>query len=408
MHTFSRIFLAAFFSSYILFGFALAGDPKKDAKVRPIVDVRYKTTAVGREDFVERGIAHTLRARIGFEATPLEGVSFLFEGEGVANFNDHFNSTTNGYTQYPTVADAEALEINRGQVAFTLIPKTKITLGRQRINIANQRFIGAVDFRQNQQTFDAARVELKPSENLSAEYVYIDRVHRVFGDANPKGEFNSDSHVARVAYDAKSAGKFSAYTVLLDLKDDANLSSSTWGLRHTNVVPLSRENKGLELSYAVEFARQSDFAANPIDYTANYVLTEGTLSRGRVSFNAGYERLGGDGTIGFSTPLATLHRFQGFADAFKKTPKYGVEDIYAGFSVYRSNVFGVKKIIFSAAGHHFESARGNDVLGQELDLMLAFKFNKHVSAKLKGAVFERQNSGPPGRNYLWFAVRFTI
>ena len=38
--------------------------------------------------------------------------------------------------------------------------------------------------------------------------------------------------------------------------------------------------------------------------------------------------LEGNGTIGFSTPLATLHIFQGWADVFLTTPTTGIEDFY--------------------------------------------------------------------------------
>lgn len=370
-------------------------------------DIRQQQSAA--KIFDERAVAHTLRARVGFESKPIEGISVLLEGEGLFNFNNRFDSTTNGQTAFPPVPDAEAFEINRAQIAFTSIPKTKIILGRQRLEFDNQRFVGSVNFRQNQQTFDAARIELAPLENLTVEYAFIDRVHRVFGDENPKkGEFQSNSHVVRAAYDTGSFGKLTAYGYLLDLENGPAVSSSTWGIRHTNKVPLTRGEKGLQLSYALEFANQTDYGSNPIDYSAKYVLAEGVVSHGRFAFTAGYERLGGDGTIGFSTPLATLHRFQGHADAFKVTPVNGVEDIYAGFSVYKKNVLGVKKVIFGAKGHHFESARGGETLGQELDLFLAFKLNKHISAKLKGAVFERENGGPPGRNYFWFAVQFNV
>ena len=42
----------------------------------------------------------------------------------------------------------------------------------------------------------------------------------------------------------------------------------------------------------------------------------------------GIEYLEGNGTIGFSTPLATLHKFQGFADVFLTTPASGITDAY--------------------------------------------------------------------------------
>ncbi len=54
----------------------------------------------------------------------------------------------------------------------------------------------------------------------------------------------------------------------------------------------------------------------------------GTKIKG-VGVGIGYELLGSDdGMKAFSTPLATLHKFQGWADQFLVTPADGIEDIY--------------------------------------------------------------------------------
>ena len=47
---------------------------------------------------------------------------------------------------------------------------------------------------------------------------------------------------------------------------------------------------------------------------------------GIVTVKAAYESLEGNGARGFSTPLATLHAFQGWADVFLNTPADGVDD----------------------------------------------------------------------------------
>ena len=64
----------------------------------------------------------------------------------------HYNSTTNGKTTYPVVADPEAYEFNRLQLTNTSIADTTITLGRQRIMLDDHRFVGNVGWRQNEQT----------------------------------------------------------------------------------------------------------------------------------------------------------------------------------------------------------------------------------------------------------------
>ena len=50
-----------------------------------------------------------------------------------------------------------------------------------------------------------------------------------------------------------------------------------------------------------------------------------------MRLNAGYEVLGADNGVGFATPLATGHKFQGWADKFLTTPGDGIEDVYIGW-----------------------------------------------------------------------------
>ena len=56
---------------------------------------------------------------------------------------------------YSVVADPMTIGLNRLQVQYKSKPLT-VTLGRQRINLDDQRFVGNAGWRQNEQTFDAA------------------------------------------------------------------------------------------------------------------------------------------------------------------------------------------------------------------------------------------------------------
>ena len=80
----------------------------------------------------------------------------LRAAEGTLAIANNYNDTnaSNGVEPYSVVADPENIELNRAQFQY----KTKaltVTGGRQRINIDDQRFVGSVGWRQNEQTFDA-------------------------------------------------------------------------------------------------------------------------------------------------------------------------------------------------------------------------------------------------------------
>lgn len=372
---------------------------------KPLIDVRYRFEHKDQDGFAENAYANTVRTRFGYETGEAFNFKVLVEFENVFSIgDDHFNSTTNGRTQFPVIADPDATEINRAQVTFTGLEKTPITIGRQRFNLNNHRFIGAVDFRQNQQTFDAARLSSTIVDNLTVDYLYISRVHRIFGDDHPAGEFDSDSHVISAAYNAGKFGAIKGYGVLLDLKEAPVLSSATWGLRYENSIIID-EDVGVRIGLVGEYARQKDYAANPFDYEESYVHGEASFHIAPFTALFGYEQLGGDGTIGFSTPLATLHKFQGFADVFLATPPAGIEDLYGTMSYVWEDVPVVDGVRFFATYHEFESDAGDIDFGHEIDAGGAVKFCKYWSGELKGAVYKGAGTFAD-RNIIWASLRF--
>src|SRR5262245_50085397 len=113
-------------------------------ETKPIIDTRLRWEDVDQDPITKQAEALTLRARLGFETGKAWDTSLLAEGEFVWPLKSDYNSTTNGNTSYPTVADPESYEINRLQLLNTSIPQTTVTLGRQRITLDDQRFVGNV------------------------------------------------------------------------------------------------------------------------------------------------------------------------------------------------------------------------------------------------------------------------
>lgn len=388
---------------------ALAGDDGPIVEAikggKPILDVRYRFEMTEQTGFVEDAAAHTVRTRLGYETGEAYHFKILVEFENVFSIgDDNFNSTTNGQTQFPVIADPDATEINRAQLTFTAIEKTPITVGRQRFNLNNQRFVGAVDFRQNQQTFDSVRLSSTFIENLTVDYLYINRVHRIFGDDNPLGEFDSDSHVIAAAYNAGEFGTIKGYGILLDFMEAPALSSATWGVRYENMISIDAA-ANIKLGVIGEYASQRDYAANPFDYEEAYIHGEAALTIAPFTGKIGYEQLGGNGAIGFSTPLSTLHKFQGFADLFLTTPTTGIEDIYGTISyVWPDGPLGAKLTLYTTY-HDFKSELGDVSFGEEIDAGLNIKFPTNWSAEIKGAHFD--SAGVlPNRNVIWASLRF--
>lgn len=189
--------------------------------------------------------AFTLRARLGYDTGTWQGFGGLIEIDQIWSLGDEdYNSTRNGQTLYPVVADPELTQLNRLQISYGGSFDTVFTLGRQRLAFGNQRFIGNVGWRQHEQTFDAFSIVNTSVEGLTLTYAYIARVNRIFGDDDPvpaSGQaphFDSHSHVFDAVYTGWKGVKLEAYGLMLDLAQTgpspltaARLSTSTWGLR---------------------------------------------------------------------------------------------------------------------------------------------------------------------------------
>lgn len=367
-----------------------------------IVDTRLRYEGVS-QDGLDDASALTFRARLGYETQAFYGVRGLIEAEGVAHLNDDFNDTLNGHTAFATVPDPDGLELNRLQLAWTGEEGRRAVVGRQRIVLNNARFIGNGGFRQNEQTFDAVRLEARPVPHLALTYIYLDRILRTPGNRSPQGEWHSDSHVAEADLDG-AYGKLSAYALLLDFSNAAPQSSETYGARWQKAWDIGAYNARLTL----EAARQSDYGNAPTRFDLGYQSAELVVRRGDWSGTLGGERLEGNGVRGFSTPLATLHAFQGWADVFVNTPPDGVRDLYVGASYNTRPWPAHQPVALTLVAHNFTDDSGGADFGHELDASARFTITAHAAVEIAAAAFDGQDARFADRNKLWVSFEYKL
>jgi hypothetical protein len=356
------------------------------------------------QDGLDDAAALTFRARLGYETRAWRGLRALGEVEGVAHLNDDFNDTVNGNSSRAVVADPEAFELNRLQISWSGMEGRRAIIGRQRIILNNARFIGNVGFRQNEQTFDALRLEARAFAHAAFTYIYVDGVRRIFGDDSPQGEWDSDSHVLQADVDLP-LGKASLYGLWLDFRGDAPAQSTrTYGIRWSNEWSVGELRPRLTL----ETATQSDYGSNTADFNLAYQHAELALRRGRWTVAVAGERLEGDGVRGFATPLATLHAFQGWADVFLATPPDGVRDLNATVSYTTAPWIARQPATFTLRAHDFASDDGGTEFGSELDGSLRFSLTDQVAIEAKGAVFDGDDPRFTDRSKVWLAIEYRL
>jgi hypothetical protein len=365
-----------------------------EVKIKPIIDARLRYENVEQAGVAREAEAVTLRMRTGFEAKT-KAFAVLVEAEGTLALSEKYNSGVNGKTLYPIVADPQNIELNRAQVQLLAIPKTVVTLGRQRINLDDQRFVGSVGWRQNEQTFDAARVEYSGIKNVKADvtYAWSDRtIWGVDGFGARQQAISGDNVLANLSYKHKY-GSITGFAYLVD-QDEAvvqvfRLSSKTIGARATAAIPIGGKNK---LNLAASYAKQSDYNANPNNYSASYFMGEAMADISGFKLTAGYEVLGADNGVAltsFQTPLATLHKFNGWADKFLTTPPQGLRDLSFGAG-YAPKVKALPGLNAQLTWHQYKSDRLSLDYGSEWNAQLGWKISKRVAFLAKYADYNRK------------------
>jgi hypothetical protein len=371
-------------------------------ETKPIFDSRVRYETVDQDPLAQDADADTLRLRAGFETGKAWETSLLAEGEFVWMIDGNYRSDNSVLknTTYPVVADRETQEVNRLQLTSTLIPLTTVTLGRQRVLLDDQRFIGNSGWRQNEQTFDGLRVVNKTVTNFTVDVAYVNQVNRVYGPDSPQGRYEGDVYLANLSYQMP-VGKLTAFNYLLKFDpltqtdfpgltaaqaaplNPLRVSTSTYGLRFAGERRLSK----IKLGYTASLARQQDAGQNPFDFTLDYRFAELTGTYRQFTLGAGYEVLEGNGTVGFSTPLATQHKFQGWADKFLTTPANGIDDRYISASVTFKGVGPLETLASVASYHQYDAQRISQDYGDEVNIQLQAKWQR-VNMLLKYADYK--------------------
>jgi hypothetical protein len=358
---------------------------------------RYRYEYVDQDGFAKHAYASTLRTVLGYETASFSGFQGLIEFEDVTVVgNELYDSGVNGITDRPVVTDPDGTEVNQVYLRWSDPEIADARVGRQEISLDNQRWVGTVSWRQNEQTFDAASLGGKYGA-LDLFYGYVVNANRVVGEDSPRGDDEMSSHLANAKYAFEGLGDLVVYDYYLDYDDVLGLSRNSLGGRFTGKIDLGED---LPLGWALEYAQQTDVGDNPSDVDADYALAELWGKVGAVKVLAGYELLSGSGDPGdaLQTPLATLHAFNGWSDKFLTTPDTGLEDVYAGVHV-DAGKFGL-----DAFWHQFSADSGGADYGTELDLSVSYPVRKGITAGLKFAAYDAEDfATDTTKAWVWLA-----
>ena len=366
--------------------------------------------------------AFTVRTRLGWETAEFKGVKGLIEFEDVRQVgSEHYAVNVPGVAtaplngadkaRYPVVNDPDVTELNRAQLTWTPSAALQVTAGRQRILLDDQRFVGNVGWRQDEQTFDAVRADVAFGR-FKATYAYVTHINRILGELR---DWDSDSHLFNATWSPAEALRLQGFVYALDFGNSAANSSITKGVKASGKTWL-----GLyQLAYNATYAKQGEYNGNTPKYGLDYLSADLAGAFDIYTVKVAYEALEGDGTRGFTTPLATVHAFNGWSDAFaspggNKSFVDGIEDLNLSLNVkprFRRTYFFNSDIVVRY--HDFDAERTGADLGHEWNVQFTAAITTKLSIQLKYADFERAKAVPLGsaappasRTKAWFTLEY--
>lgn len=270
------------------------------------------------------------------------------------------------------IPDPEVTEVDEGYIQYKADGVTA-KLGRQVITLDNHRYVGHVGWRQDRQTFDAARVQYSVTKEFMLDATYIYQRNRIFAET---ADAKSSDFVLNGSY-MTPIGKLVGYAYLLDDKA-RDEQSDTFGLRFTGST-----SGDTSFLYSAEFATQS-IEDSGADFDTDYMLLEGGVKASGVTAKIGYEVLGSDGgDASFTTPLATLHAFNGWNDIFLGGG-FNPTALPAGLVDTYVTVGGAIKGFSLLANYHmYEPEDGSGDYGSEWGAQVTTKLDGGVTFGLK-------------------------
>lgn len=358
---------------------------------------RYRIEQVQPDGPLEDALASTLRSRLTVNTgkwtlAPNQSISALIEADHVAVIGgETYNNTVNGSSRYATIADPDGLDLNQAALLFKAGDSSQITLGRQRLNFGDQRFIGSVGWRQNEQTFDGIRLVQSFGSAVQLDLASLHNANRVFGPDGPNADLHGRFNLAQANWTVKPEHVLQGYVYDFDFDSLVARSSSTRGFDYKGAA------QGFKWQLAL--ANQQDAHQAPANYNVGYHRIELSYPISQVTIKGIVERLGSDGKVAFQTPFATLHAFNGFADMFLTTPTNGLREQAVQLA------FPVLKAKATLSWHHFNSDYADIHYGNEVDASLAYELNSQWQILGKVAFYQADKYQADTTKY-WLMLSF--
>lgn len=318
----------------------------------------------------EAAQASTLRLALGYRTPTLARLSAYAEYQAVVGIGENqYRMPTvpaQDKQRLPIISDPRTGDFSQYFLQYGHSGEpAKAAIGRQEIALGNGRFVDSSQWRQFHQSFEAVSLDIQPSDHLSWRLAFATKVHRVVGPQASDGTMDIGAPMFHLAYRRPGTGQLAVYGLMIDQPDAPGNSTKTFGMRAEGPCRIS---DSVEVLYAAEYARQTDYAGNPNRVDQGYLLGEiGASYKGwalRAQWN---ERQAASLTDKFNTPLS--RPWDGWVEKFLITPSAGTSDHgLEGRSLSASGVLKAPiELSLSLTGYDYHASSSPLHYGSELD-----------------------------------------
>ena len=318
--------------------------------------------------------ALTNRFVLGYKTLAWHGVSGFAEFENVATLaapRFYVPQTGYGRADHAVVVDPPLSQLNQ-----LYLEGYGLKVGRQVINLQNQRFVGSVGWRQNDQTFTGATFTNHTwIPGLAFTLGHLTQVQAITGATR-----NIQANLADVDATWIPGGHVRLFHYTFEEVTAPASSLAHSGLRLDGAV--------WRLRYDASVVRQKPYqdATTTTVPDADYrylglgfqVLPELTITVAQESLEPG-----------FRTPYATLHAWNGWVDRFLSTPAQGLVDTLGRVQAK----LGTCQI--EVVYHGFKAENGGTAYGTEWDASVGTKVKPWLSLLVKAGDY-RGDAAAPG------------
>lgn len=358
----------------------------------PFFESRTRITLTDSES--DSGRAASVLLRAGLESEWNDNFFTLIEIDHVSTAWKNEHADGRRLNGQPFIPDVESTEVNQAFLGLRF-SEFEFLLGRQGIELANQRLVGSNSFWQNEQTFDALRAQYQFLSASKFDYVYIANANRIFGDdaslaldagelmygsedgerpTSFLGDHEHKTHLLQLEFKEWDFSELTAYYFRIKNLDAQSTSNNTLGLRYS----FDRRLAAIQWRADIDYAKQNREVLGA-DINTHYYAADLGLGLNSFELSLRIEELGSKDAQRFITPLASHHDFHGWADKFTAMPGKGIRDQSIKLTWRKSPV----KI--DTRYHWFKSAVDDIDWGREWDFDLIVKLGSQHRVLLRYA-----------------------